>query len=286
MFKMFSGSSSSSQNTWNALADLHQPTVRSHSHYNATSRDFPNMRNEIAQVKSTTIQALADADKAISIVKNILADGAGNQRQDIESSQGESWARSELATNAYSAGTPSNKLKRAQKFQGGNCSVFAMVAAAALQAKGTNAPLQRVMTPLPGGGSHEYILLGDRRDPKWGTRNTVVVDAWPIHPKPTTLARAVLHDIETGTSIALKELPDLYRYFEHTISPLPSTDLSRLKNIEPMSANEVNRKLGKKGLPPIGPSLTQHALRDIATDGGRLFNVSVGSDPNTRYTSR
>ncbi|MEI8632937.1 hypothetical protein P4S72_14950 [Vibrio sp. PP-XX7] len=64
------------------------------------------------------MKALQQAADATFSRQRILCHGAGNQKQDIESSSGESWARNELACQKYSAGVPADRLQRAQKFQG------------------------------------------------------------------------------------------------------------------------------------------------------------------------
>ncbi|MFC3396161.1 hypothetical protein [Brenneria rubrifaciens] len=275
-----SGSSSSSSHTWNALeADNHSST-KIHQSYSAQSLGLSQYQYRTVQVKSSTMDALADAAWANKVVKNVLHAGAGNQIQDISESYGESWARNHLASDAYSGGATINQLKRAQKFQGGNCPVSASVAAVALQGR-TDAPIYRLRTSLPQGGNHEFILLGDRRSSQWGDSNTVVVDPWPHKPSASTFDQAFLQDARTGQQTPLQDVVAHYRSEEYKAREVSSSDRNRLSKIKPMDTDTINHKLAKQHLPTIGNDLVSHIY---ATQSHKLFDARVSTDPSTHYT--
>nr|WP_113865126.1 hypothetical protein [Brenneria salicis]NMN91100.1 hypothetical protein [Brenneria salicis ATCC 15712 = DSM 30166]RBP66598.1 hypothetical protein DES54_103128 [Brenneria salicis ATCC 15712 = DSM 30166]RLM31961.1 hypothetical protein BHG07_02375 [Brenneria salicis ATCC 15712 = DSM 30166] len=276
---IFSGGSSSSGASWNALNQDHS-IVKTHEQFSAQSLGLSSYQYRTVQVKSSTMENLAQAAWANQVVKNILHAGAGNQIKDISSSSGESWARAKLADDAYSGGNSLAQLKRAQKMQGGNCPVFASTASAVLQGK-TDAPMMRVRTRLPEGNSHEFLLLGDRRASRWGDRNTVVVDAWPVKPSASTFDQTFIQDARSGEKLSLRDVLSEYCNEEYSAYTFSNKDRDRLTSIKPLDTDAIDRKLHKQHLPSIGDELVEHIF---ATESDNLFDARVSTDPSTYYT--
>ncbi|ARF52720.1 hypothetical protein [Pantoea stewartii] len=280
-FRVFGGGSSSS---YNAIVEHYETDNKVHQTYSASSLGLPGgYQHREVVVSSGTMSALADASWANRVVKNVIPHGAGNQRHSILATSGESWARMHLGYEKYSGVGITNQLKRAQKFQGGNCSVHAAVASAALKSKGVDRPISRMRIRLPGDNSHELVMLGDHRAPHYGERNTVVVDAWPAHPSASTLDQTVLHDASSNTHMPLTDLMAHYRNETWDVSNLASrSDMARLTDIKVMNTDELQRKLRKEGLPSLHSSdLVRHALND---DSFGSFDVRINTDPSTTYT--
>lgn len=275
----FFGGGSSVQ-SYDATVQHYQSDDTVHGTFSADQLGLHRYQGIGVTVSSGTMEKLADATWANRVAKSAIPSGAGNQRADIIESGGESWARMHLADAKYSGGGSTGQLKRAQKFQGGNCAVHAAVAAAALQSRGVSYPINRVRMQLPGGNSHEFILLGDRRES--GDRDTVVVDPWPTHPSACTLDQAVLHDATRGTHHAVTQFLDSSSYRSEIYkSSIGSADVQRLSRIEVLGTAELEKKLGKSRLPGVGTqNLVNHALND--TNFGQ-FDVRVATDPSTYY---
>jgi hypothetical protein len=270
----------SSTPTFNAIVQHHQSDETVHGTVRPGQLGLQAYQGKTVTVSSGTLQALADATWANRVAKSVIPSGAGNQRADIRESGGESWARLHLADAKYPGGGSTGQLKRAQKFQGGNCSVHASIAIAALQNRGVDYPINRVRLKLPDDNSHEFVLLGDPRDARYGERNTVVVDPWPTHPSACTLDQAVLHDATHDTHTPVTHLLDNYRH-EIYRSSISAADVKLLRKIEVLGTEELEKKIGKLGLPGLGtPALINQALSD---DRFGQFDVRVATDPSTRY---
>lgn len=281
-FNIFRGSSSSS--TYSAIVENGDTGSHVHDTRSASQLGLSGYQHKNVVVKPGTLSALADACWANRVVKNMLPHGAGNQRQDVRASSGESWARMHLASEKFPHGGFVNQMKRAQKFQGGNCAVHAAIAVAALKERNVSQPICRVRLRLPEDTSHEFVLLGDPRDRQWGERNTVVVDAWPTHPSACTLKQAVLHDMQRGTHTPLAELMPSRDSLVWDVSDLVErSDIRRLREVKLLSSEALQQKLAKAGLPSLrSDDLIRHALRD---DSFNRFDVRVATDPSTTYTN-
>jgi hypothetical protein len=268
----------SSVQTYDATVQHNQSNGTVHNTFSASQLGLPAYNGYGVTVSSGTLAMLADATWANRVVKSAIPSGAGNQRVDIINSGGESWARLHLADEKYPGGGSTGQLKRAQKFQGGTCAVHASAAAAALQSRGVRYPVNRVRTSLPDGNTHEFLLLGDRRQS--GDRNTVVVDPWATYPSACTLDQAVLHDASRGTHHPVTQLLASYRN-EIWQSSIASADVQRLSRIEVLGTAEIEKKLGKAGLPGLGSQ--QLVNRALSDDRFGQFDVRVATDPSTLY---
>ncbi|ATZ11985.1 hypothetical protein KQH34_16235 [Erwinia amylovora] len=280
-FRIFGGSSSSA--SYNAIVEHYETDSKVHETHSASSLGLSGYQHREVVVSSGTMSALADASWANRVVKNVLPHGAGNQQHSIHATSGESWARMHLGYEKYSGGGITNHLKRAQKFQGGNCSVHASIAAAALKSKGVDRPICRMRIRLPEDNSHEFVMLGDHREPHFGERNTVVVDAWPAHPSASTLDQTVLHDASRGTHMALTDLMGQYRNETWDVSDTASrSDMALLRDVKVLNSDKLQKKLREQGLPALhSADLVSHALND---DSFGSFDVRVNTDPSTTYT--
>ncbi|MBX8493756.1 hypothetical protein [Pseudomonas cichorii] len=274
----FHGSSSTQH--YDATVQNHESGKTVHDTVRPDKLGLHNYQGKTVTVSSGTLNALADATWANRVAKSVIASGSGNQRTDIIESGGESWARLHLANQKYPAGGSAAQLKRAQKFQGGNCSIHASIAIAALQSRGVDAPINRVRMKLPDGNSHEFVLLGDPRVPKYGEKNTVVVDPWPSYPSACTLDQAILHDATRNTHAPITQLMNDYRHEIYHASVSPQ-DAQRLTKIEVLGTAALEKKLEKMKLPPLGSQeLINHALADNRYG---QFDVRVATDPSTGY---
>ncbi|OSN11422.1 hypothetical protein AU512_02830 [Lonsdalea iberica] len=280
-FNIFRGSASAS--TYSAIVENYDTGSKVHDTRSTSQLGLSGYQYKNVVVKSGTLSALADACWANRVVKKMLPHGAGNQRQDVRASSGESWARMHLAYQKYPHGGIENQIKRAQKFQGGNCAVHAAVAVAALKERNVSQPICRVRLQLPENNSHEFVMLGDPRDPTWGERNTVVVDAWPTHPSACTLDQSMLHDMQRDTHAPMTELMATHNHLLWDASDSANrSDIRRLKEVEVLSSEALQQKLAKAGLPSLhSDDLVRHALRD---DSFNRFDVRVATDPSTTYS--
>lgn len=268
----------SSVQTYDATVQHNRSNATVHNTVDASQLGLPAYHGYGVTVSSGTLEMLADATWANRVVKSAIPLGAGNQKADIVNSGGESWARLHLADAKYPGGGSTGQLKRAQKFQGGTCAVHASVAAAALQSRGVRYPVNRVRTGLPDGNTHEFLLLGDRRQS--GDRNTVVVDSWATYPSACTLDQAVLHDASKGTHHPVTEILANHRN-EIWHSSIGSADVNRLTKIEVLGTAQLEKMLGKAKLPERGSA--QLVNRGLTDDRFGQFDVRVATDPSTLY---
>ncbi|SIT48371.1 putative type III effector [Paraburkholderia ribeironis] len=231
----------------------------------------------VRQVRTETLDNLHRAQATVVDVKQRLSYGQGNQLPDIVQTWGESYVRMSYArhraTLRSEGGTSEAELHQhaeaALAFQAGNCGDTAALSYLHLAGgPSLNAPLLLVSDQEQ---DHDYALIGDPRDSRWGTKNTVVVDAWTQFPSAYTLADAdglmpcpADHERPPGTE--------------------PSTDARRLfDSSETVSSKSIAGALEQDKHAEIGPKLLKEVLEDA--DPSELWDVRTGAlDPSTRYT--
>ncbi|MBF9172268.1 type III effector [Xanthomonas campestris pv. campestris] len=256
----------------NGLAGFDQESIVKLHEYTAPEfLGLSKFSSKKKKVNASTMQNLKLAEDAVLKVKYLLPYGAGNQKTDISYTQGESWARrAMLRDNEYNQ-DPIQNAGRTVAYQAGNCNEHANVGYTLLAASSLNAPLLRVSDADE---DHAYVLIGDPRDPTWGEKDTVVVDAWVTHPTAMTL------DQSKGLN------PQPTPLFQRPPRAQPDARATAaLANVSPVSTENVNKYLlEQRGAPEIGQPLLRHI--DAYVDTSKFFNerVSVG-DPSTRYQS-
>jgi len=148
----------------------------------------------------------------------------------------------------------------------------ASLAYAALATRKIDAPVMRVSDRNV---DHAYVVIGDPRDPRWGEKNTVVVDPWVRYPTSFTLS-------ESGS---LNHTPFMPAVVEREPGSAPDPDaVDLLRSVRPVSTAEVEQMLAENDLPPIGDALVEHINENV---GRRLhlYDVRTGaSDPSVKYS--
>ncbi|MHA6911251.1 type III effector [Ralstonia pseudosolanacearum] len=205
------------------------------------------------------------AETTVRQVKRMLPYGGGNQKPDVTYTEGESWARRSMLRDETYCQDPIQHAKEVVRYQAGNCAEHANVSYALLAGRQLNAPLLRASD---GNDDHAYVLIGDPRDPYWGERDTVVVDAWVTHPSAFTLAEADdLHPNMTP--------------FQRSRYSAPDPD-ANLRNVRHVTTEEVNQYLSEYSRPDVGPALLDYI--DQYVDTNKFFNTKTSADdPSTRY---
>jgi hypothetical protein len=165
--------------TWDPAGSSGIQTVKVHDEVDARSLGLPRYENRVVKVNSETLEHLKSASWVNRIAKATLAGGAGNQKTDICASSGESWARRQIGFKSSPSSSAQGQLKRVQKAQGGNCVEHSIVTTALLAQKQLNAPVIQVWDHEI---DHQYTLIGDPRDRKWGQKTpSSRMPGWDIH---------------------------------------------------------------------------------------------------------
>ncbi len=248
------------------LDDFHRESVvKLHKSVDPSLFGLSSFRSRKVRVDSDTMDNLKIAETTIRQVKRMLPYGGGNQKPDVTYTEGESWARRSMLRDETYCQNPIQHAKEVVRYQAGNCAEHANVSYALLAGRQLNAPLLRASD---GGDDHAYVLIGDPRDPYWGERDTVVVDAWVTHPSAFTLAEA--DDLH----------PNMTPFQRSRHSP-PDPD-ANLSNVRHVMTEEVNQYLSEYSRPDVGPALLDYI--DQYVDTNKFFNTKTSADdPSTRY---
>lgn len=157
------------------------------------------------------------------------------------------------------------------QYQAGNCSEMSIMAHHLLITKGLPAP---ILTFADGIRNHAYTLIGDPRDHKWGTQNTVVVDAWFPFKTAYTLKQAS-YNLDSNPRVTLQ-------YPASTPSP-DSVDRFFREECPNLGTVSIDQYLVDSNLPPVGDELIEHCYDDF--NSGYLRDERIGTkDPSTLYT--
>ncbi len=249
------------------LEDFHrEPVVKLHKSVDPSLFGLSSFRSRKVRVDSETMDNLKIAERTVQQVKLMLPYGGGNQKPDVTYTEGESWARRSMLRDETYCQNPIQHAKEAVRYQAGNCAEHANVSYTLLAGQQLNAPLLRVSDA---DDDHAYVLIGDPRDPEWGERDTVVVDAWATHPSAFTLAEA--DDMR----------PTMPPSFQRSRYSPPDPD-ANLRNVQHVTTEDVNQYLAEYSRPHVGPELLDHI--DEYVDTNRFFNAKTyAKDPSTRY---
>ena len=264
-----------------------RPTALVHEEVPACRLAIPAYRHEVATVAPSTLTHLEHASQTVRLVRATLA-AASNQKPEIVLTQGESWARQRYArSQAWSRlkrrdeeGLPRPKgldafyaryemdADLATQYRVGNCGQFASLSWRALAAQTINAPVQRTHDAVE---DHNYLLIGDPRDPRYGETDTVVVDAWPRYPVACTLAHA--KNLNPAPTALVRSVNQ---------APTPEEIAAFNKVLPVVSSWEINQSLAEEGRPLVGDAL----LKSIYEEKEEPFfdNRAEAKDPSTRYT--
>lgn len=251
------------------LSDFsHEHVVKLHEAVAPATIGLREYEHRTVEVDEATLQNLHIASENLRQIKRMLPYGAGNMKADIFYTQGESWARSEMVFEE-SDGLLSDAV-RAASHQSGHCGEMANVSYVLLAQKQINAPVFRVKDRH---WDHNYVVIGDPRDPRWGERNTTIVDSWVRYPAATTLAESV--DRQPFFPAAYQKPPG---------AP-PAPQAMCLRNITHVSTASVNEYLRGQGFSDVGTDL----LEDIDDEEG-LNNQNnertAVKDPSTIFMAR
>ncbi|MGY2291286.1 hypothetical protein ACW9H6_15825 [Pseudomonas sp. SDO528_S397] len=262
----------SNQNT--APAAPPPPTAVHHAIPSATLGMRGPYSNAVVQVKPRTLKNLQLADAVQKETQRLLPHGAGNQWLSVVHSQGESYARGHLTRElkkefrkqAPQLDRTYNSAKTAATLQGGNCQEFADVAYTLLAARGSSSPVSNVSYK----NDHILVMLGDPRE---GTNDVTLIDAWPHIPVATTLRNSPINP----NDLVVKK-----QFNSRTGDPDAQSALS---GIHPMSNVEVNQRMAAQGFPAIGPALVKDLAEGLKEQGLLLYDVrTLSADPSVKYT--
>ncbi|WP_152034320.1 hypothetical protein [Mycoavidus cysteinexigens] len=173
--------------------------------------------------------------------------GADNQLFNIVCTKGESAIRSYISGYLFGQNPKSEEpiqqirqvAERAIRFKAGNCDAMEAIIFSLLATQNLSAP---ILSAFDHDRDHCYTLIGDPKGRKWGTKNTVVVDAW--HPFGTVYT--------LGQSCILNSEPDIF--FQHPAST-PAPDLiTTLLEKKPRTVNivEIDLFTENNEIPNVG----------------------------------
>ncbi|MCX8566917.1 MAG: hypothetical protein ON057_001644 [Glomeribacter sp. 1016415] len=174
-------------------------------------------RHKIENVENQTFQHLNVASDVVTKAKRLMPYGAGNRLFNIVFTKGENAIRSYMSGYLFGQNPKSEEpiqqirqiAERAIRFKAGNCDAMEAITFSLLATQNLSAP---ILSAFDHDRDHCYTLIGDPKDRKWGTKNTVVVDAWHPFGSVYTL----------GQSCILNSEPDIF--FQHSAST-PAPDL-------------------------------------------------------------
>lgn len=261
-------------------------THKLHETFKPSYLGIDEYQHQTEYVNTDTIRHLDVASKTIHEIDEIMPYGAGNQWLNIIATQGESeircdmlrakfdevmWKLPEQEESVKSMTMAGLNLHLSRQYQAGNCYEMSIMAHHKLITQGLNAPL---LTFTDDKRDHVYTLIGDPRDRKWGEKNTVVVDAWPIYKTTYTLKHA-LYNLESRPRIILEypastPSPDSINAFFHEKYPILNT-------------TDVDQHLARNNLPPVGNEYLKYCHKNCIPGYPRDERVGT-RDPSIRYT--
>ncbi|ARR51733.1 hypothetical protein ETN89_21030 (plasmid) [Photobacterium damselae subsp. damselae] len=229
--------------------------------------------NKKIKVKDFTIRNLKIAQQTIDMVKSGLCYGSGNQIIDLFSSAGESDLRTIHARTNTDITHPFSSLISG----GSNCGGIAQLTAAILVRN--NDLIDHPISIVKGGTydngqkyDHDYVIIGDPFDSKYGIENTVVVDPWGVLAIPTTLSESIFPN---PNIVATKPQGVVKNFVKKDMENLYRESTEGIQNILKQKFN-TDLKPGKE--------LLLSLLREDNISG--LWNIFItAKDPSTQYYS-
>lgn len=261
-------------------------THKLHETVNPSYLGIDEYQHQTEYVDTQTLKHLNIASKTIQEIDRIMPYGAGNQWLNVIATNGESNIRcrmlhtkidevmgklQELEGPAKSMAMTGLNVHLTRQYQAGNCTEMSIMAHHRLITEGLDAPILTVADDIR---DHVYTLIGDPRDHKWGEKNTVVVDAWPIYKSTYTLKHAI-YNLESRPKIILEypastPSPNSINAFFHEKYPILNTTY-------------VNQHLASNNLPPVGNEYLKHCYKNFIPGYHRDERVGT-RDPSIRYT--
>lgn len=242
--------------------------------------------NKPVKVEPFTMNNMNAAQKLIWDVKlRELPYGAGNQYSDIVRTMGESGVRAKMSRNMQEQGGHvglyphwRQVARYASRYGAGNCQEFSASVLEKLEQSNLRHPIgiARISTRHPD-RPHVVPYIGDERDRRYGTTNTVLMPTWEVYPTVTTLAQS---KYEIDCHVA-----------ELSANPaFPAPPVTQMGSA--VTTGEVNAFLAAGRWPAVGPALVRKILREEANEianGGQpyLYEHLFGTDkPDKTYYSR
>jgi hypothetical protein len=247
------------------------PIVKLHQSVSPDSLGLGSFTHARVEVSDSTLNHLRNASDVLLKTKRLLPFGAGNQKADIIHSQGESAARTVMLIDHHPRfAAPLVAGRQAAQYQGGKCRQHSNVAYTLLAGQKIDAPVMMVNDQHQ---DHGYCLIGDPRDPRWGERSTVVVDAWPGYPVAGTLAQST------------NRHPAFPAHYQRPPGAAPSqAAASALQDVPTVDREAVNAFLQSKELPVVGHGLLKYLSENRVSFNLRDEKLAV-RDPSVAYHS-
>ncbi|BBO59935.1 hypothetical protein [Mycoavidus sp. B2-EB] len=256
----------------------HQPKkFKLHQEFTHSDLKVNEYQHKTESVKNQTLRHLNIASEVVTKTKRLMPYGAGNQLFNIVSTKGESAIRSYISSYLFEQNPkpeePIQQIKqiaeRAIRFKAGNCDAMEAITFSLLTTQNLSAP---ILSAFDHDRDHFYTLIGDPKDPTWGTKNTVVVDAW--HPFGTvyTLRQASILNPE----------PDIF--FQHPPSTPAPNSIATLFGERPRTVHiaEIDLFAEKQGYPNVGDDLLEYFYETSPPELCRDERVGT-KDPSTIY---
>lgn len=246
-----------------------EPMTTVHTAVSPAFMGLESFSHRAVSVQEQTWEHLDQAQAICRQVKWALPYGSGNQISDVIYTQGESWARVAMLRTASNERHPFRYARLAVAHQAGNCLEMAATAFTLLAGQATVAP---IFVAQDSQMDHEYVVVGDPRDRRWGEQESVVVDPWVTHPSALTLAQS--KQLQPQISGANAMLPPQAQAH-------PDAGIGGINTI---TTDQVAVYHQRYRLPPIGPQLVRWLDRTIHAD--LFFNtMSLTQDVSLRYAS-
>lgn len=217
-------------------------------------------RGTTVSVSSQLMQELHTAQDVINAVKENLAYGAGNLKNDFMLTAGESYQRSiaarHIRDNDY-RGDDNGLAKAAIAVRSGACSEYSAVAMAYL----SNMDLARPVFTYAAANDtdHQFNVIGDLREPQ----RAVVVDAWPTFAKAHLLGNASFQP-QPGSVLDV-----------HYPGMRPKVELSELAEVQPVTAERIARVNQMLDTPQYQEVISQRREIGLRTQTHGLQNLAV-----------
>jgi hypothetical protein len=239
------------------------------------------------KVEPFAMDNMTAASKLVwDVKKKYFPYGAGNQFSDIVQSNGESTARTDMSRTTQRANfhrsLEHDWLQIAQytaQYRSGNCKEYGAATLKELSDLNLGHPimLARVRTKDPN-ALHVLPFIGDPKDRRYGTKNSIAIGIWEIYPTVATLDQSK-YEVD---HIAV-QLP------ANRIAPISAIEL---ENDTAVTTAEVNEFMARKSYPPVGPELAGRILQDEVNrlrpgEQPWLFEHLFGTNkPDNTYYSR
>jgi hypothetical protein len=235
-------------------------------------------------VTASTFDALKETNEVILKIlgTHCAPDGIGNNIVALYGSGGRSFYRRKMALANYDKDASVQvKARRWIQFGGMNCGDINAIAFAEMQAEKHSRPLLLVKDNEC---DHGYVLSGDPRDPKWGERNTVVVDAYPAAPCAHTLDEAI--EAKPASERPVEQYSPGAPIFEFSIEEEVKKNRVSTEEVDEFAKGRGYPEVGRKALAWIANGGTGVDLWDMkksAKDVSTIYVDDTGREGAFNY---